>query len=474
MPSPSANGPDLWSRIRLPSILALTTVAAGVLVTVSPAAREWSSELFQCARRSLDVLLLGVDLIARVLAIATLEILAIAMVIFVVAAACEFIRGGTGQRAHTVKVRPLLLDAKLETDAVRLAMEGYENPGSKHPTRTLFRYADRFWFEGGVCGSVTASVDGRTFVVFRGTSEIGNWFLTNGQAHTTTANAVFGTTDIDGGVHQGFAKAFADLWFEGPEPTFPPAENYTLTKYLWPILCACVVFPLWAWVPWRPSPLSAVTSGCMFGLVVVTVAFVQYVFSHGLFEGSFGRRHGLKLGPALSTTVNEAPEEPIVFTGHSIGGAIAALAFTHFCISDKTSRRAHLVTFGAPQVGNDKFLTWLDVSLPARRPATAISFIAELGDPVAHLPPASGFWRESTRRVTVLSAVLTAVYWIAWVPYAFCYRVNLGRRWAHMVSWRGRDDGISLGSHLTYGKKTEEEQPRCREQRPQRGRRDKV
>lgn len=61
--------------------------------------------------------------------------------------------------------------------------------------------------------------------------------------------------------------------------------------------------------------------------------------------------------PAIETLASTAPGE-IVFTGHSLGGAIANLAARDY--SSVAGGPAHLITFGAPSVGNSQFATGLE------------------------------------------------------------------------------------------------------------------
>ncbi|KAJ2898386.1 hypothetical protein GGI21_004868 [Coemansia aciculifera] len=54
--------------------------------------------------------------------------------------------------------------------------------------------------------------------------------------------------------------------------------------------------------------------------------------------------------------VSTAEDYDVVFVGHSLGAAQAVLAYVDFCMKDEGGcRRARLVTFGAPRVGNRRF-----------------------------------------------------------------------------------------------------------------------
>lgn len=329
--------------------------------------------------------------------------------------------------------------------AFALAAYAHADGAYRNPNDSPFRYVERFWFAGGVLGLVHRDAPGdTTYVVFRGTSEAGNWFLTNAQAHLWKASSVFGDS-VPGGVHGGFAKAHFDLWLGKADPPFSRVRSYDATKFLWPVYMAALTSPGWA--PWylRPAELQALSLYCMLGSVVVTLLVIQFVFSHGFFEHSFLRPSQLPLGTPLRDTLLRHSSRRVVFVGHSLGGALATLAFVDFCERQPT-HEVELVTFGAPQVGNDEFIDWL----ASRGSPGQISVFANLGDPVAHMPPSEDFPETALRRVTSLGALLTALYFIGWLPYAKCYQVSLGCGWARLISWRGRDEGISISQHSEY------------------------
>ena len=55
----------------------------------------------------------------------------------------------------------------------------------------------------------------------------------------------------------------------------------------------------------------------------------------------------------LEQLKEDMPHHRIVFTGHSLGGAIASIASTVFVRNfPETSNRTHSITFGQPRVGN--------------------------------------------------------------------------------------------------------------------------
>lgn len=387
----------------------------------------------------LSIALAGVKLTGHLVLTVVIEIL----VLFIALAAWGLVKSAVSP------VRDVEVTVPTQAEAFALDLSARARSAYGNPNDRPFRYVERFWIEGGMFGVVDRqAAEDTTYVVFRGTSEVGNWFLTNAQAHMWKASSVFGD-GVPGGVHSGFAKGYFDLWRADADPPGSRAESYDATKYFWPIYMAVLTSPGWVWRSFRPVDLQPLAWTCVCACVVLTLLAIQFVFSHGHFENSFVRARELSLGTALRDTVLRHPSRRVVFVGHSLGGALATLAFVDFCTRSPWSpaREVHLVTFGAPQPGNDEFITWL---AERRVPGQSVSVFANLGDPVAHLPPARSFPHDALRRVTLLGALLAAVYYIGWLPYAVCYQVSLNDRWSQLVRWRGRDEGLALSQHSEY------------------------
>ena len=84
---------------------------------------------------------------------------------------------------------------------------------------------------------------------------------------------------------------------------------------------------------------------------------------------------------------NSHAEAEICFTGHSLGAALATLAFSRF-----DDPRMSLYTFGSPRVGNQAF--------GARIPASEhrVFRFVNLNDPVTHVPVADGQYQHAPQR----------------------------------------------------------------------------
>jgi hypothetical protein len=86
----------------------------------------------------------------------------------------------------------------------------------------------------------------------------------------------------------------------------------------------------------------------------------------------------------FTTYRQNCPQGEVCFTGHSLGAALAALAFSRLA-----DPNASLITFGCPRVGNDAFQMRV-VSNPGR----GMFRYVNLNDPVAHVPLESFLYRQ--------------------------------------------------------------------------------
>lgn len=414
-----------WLRALLGLLLASTLFVAlliGIRLVLQSAAISGT------ALASLFVLMAGV---------LAIEILGVSLLFLAVSAA---LKASSSDSKPAPVSAPLDFDTEITRKCLRLCRRSYSNP----PANMTFRYVDFFWFEGGVFGMVDKTEDSRVYVAFRGTSEIGNWILTNAQAHMVKASEAFRhVAGIRGGVHQGFFKAFVALWAGGrpARARLTPIRGYLRTRWrLAPIWATLLILPLWTMQQiGLELPLLSVqphaTWAVMWLLVALGATVAQFVVSRGDLERVLGRRRALVLGPPLSRLLADSTDKEVIFTGHSLGGAMAALAFAAY----QTRGPARLVTFGSPQFGDAEFLKWFKQLRSSKVHECSFCLIANRGDPVAHLPPSDLFIRAASRRLTVFGALLAAVYFLCWLPYRWCYGVAIGTEWESLVSWRGRD-----------------------------------
>ncbi|KAJ3251456.1 hypothetical protein HK103_002398 [Boothiomyces macroporosus] len=85
---------------------------------------------------------------------------------------------------------------------------------------------------------------------------------------------------------------------------------------------------------------------------------------------------------ATNQLAQNKPNYQIVFTGHSLGGAIASFAAVDFQNVFGMQDRISLYTYGQPRVGNDAWANYVD-QVPF---VDRIYRVARRGDPVVHLP----------------------------------------------------------------------------------------
>ncbi|KAJ3261386.1 hypothetical protein HK103_005994 [Boothiomyces macroporosus] len=94
------------------------------------------------------------------------------------------------------------------------------------------------------------------------------------------------------------------------------------------------------------------------------------------------------LQSGLETLAAQYPDYHIIFSGHSLGGAVVNLAALDFYQNNpQYADRISIYTFGEPRIGNLDFANYID-SLPY---AQRIFRVAKSGDIVPHLPPESFF-----------------------------------------------------------------------------------
>ncbi|GMS94503.1 hypothetical protein PENTCL1PPCAC_16678, partial [Pristionchus entomophagus] len=88
------------------------------------------------------------------------------------------------------------------------------------------------------------------------------------------------------------------------------------------------------------------------------------------------------LGCNVQEMCNKYPNFHLFITGHSLGGAMAALSAVHIISSGvHSSRRMSLYTFGEPRTGDEEFARLLDFSVAYR--------VVHNNDKIPHIPTQS-------------------------------------------------------------------------------------
>jgi hypothetical protein len=309
------------------------------------------------------------------------------------------------------------------------------------------RTVKQFWLVGDLIACTRIDESCRTaYVAIRGTSELGNWIFTNFQAFFTPLYIVDDSIEcdgrefqggklrfpIDGTMHQGFIRAFSWLWY-GTEPVFNLREFRSeaalrqLIKYIF------VFFgPILAWLLLNlffPT-FGSVTQALGVSLII---GFLVANFENGVIEDFFlktDRPTGKPLG-VLVRDLNEC--DRVIFTGHSLGGAIASVAFAIYrtwCKTDPSRLdNGHLVTFGSGRLGDETFVNSFELHHASR-----ILHIQHPGDPVPQIPP-NGLFELVARRFPIrgLGGFLLSLAFIPWTVYKYAWHVPRPARWSNNV-----------------------------------------
>lgn len=281
------------------------------------------------------------------------------------------------------------------------------------------------------------------YVAIRGTSEIGNWVFTNFQAFFTPLYVVDDSIDcncqeyqggklrspISGKMHQGFIRAFSWLWY-GTEPVFNLRE-FSRGAALRQLLKYLLVFggpmAIWLLIHLLFPPFGTLTQALSVSLFV---GFLVSCLENGIVEDYFLKTEPPS-GKKLSILVRELNKyDKVIFTGHSLGGAVASVAFAVYrtwCKSESSRRdNGHLVTFGSARLGDEMFVNSFEEQHGSR-----ILHIQHPGDPVPQLPP-NGLYELLARRFPLrgLGGLLLSLAFLPWTVYKYTWHVPRPARWS--------------------------------------------
>lgn len=89
--------------------------------------------------------------------------------------------------------------------------------------------------------------------------------------------------------------------------------------------------------------------------------------------------------PVLSETIEKYPDYKLTLVGHSLGGAVAALAGLDFAARGWDP---HVTTFGEPRIGNGKLMTYLNhrFNISSDHDSNKFHRVTHISDPVPLLP----------------------------------------------------------------------------------------
>jgi hypothetical protein len=339
---------------------------------------------------------------------------------------------------------------------------------------SAIRTVKQFWLVGDLIACTRIDESSKTaYVAIRGTSEVGNWIFTNFQAFFTRLYVVDDSIDcsgsdfqggklrspIDGKMHQGFIRAFSWLWY-GTEPVFGQREfrrRAALAQLMKYIIVFFGPITIWLALHWFFPLFGTLTQAL---LVSLLVAFVAVCLENGVVEDFF-LKSDPPTGRPLSVLVRDLNKyDKVVFTGHSLGGAIASVAFAIYrtwCKTDNSRQdNGHLVTFGSARLGDEQFVNSFE-----EQHASRIIHIQHPGDPVPQIPP-NGLFELLARRFPIrgLGGFLLSLAFIPWTAYRYAWQVPRPARWSlrvvdYMNERPFRRICISFHSMKAYQKYTE-------------------
>jgi hypothetical protein len=106
------------------------------------------------------------------------------------------------------------------------------------------------------------------------------------------------------------------------------------------------------------------------------------IYLHSGFQKTYMNLRG-KLAPAVLAAAKSHPDYRIVFTGHSLGSALATIAAVDFHVANGFGDRIQVFAYASPRVGNPGWSKFVE-SLPFAKNSFRI---VKFGDSVPHLPP---------------------------------------------------------------------------------------
>lgn len=270
----------------------------------------------------------------------------------------------------------------------------------------------------------------RAYVVFRGTEndQRGNWLFANLQMHKRKfAEPNF---QVAGTMHMGFFRAFHWLWY-----TQEPLLDEKFEKH------RRRIFYLRHSIFLGMVVLLGIRIGVGLPLLVWVLLWVILLLVElGVVEGFWKKKPEGHKDHIADTLERLRDCDQVVFCGHSLGGAMATIAFASY----STWRRNHgldsnalLVTFGAPRIGDQQCMEHFEKTF-GNSGSLPYAHYRHVGDVVPLVPcslkQALGFFKNGVGVATLL-----VLFGVARQIYALMYAQSSPGEWGdkRAVRWVG-------------------------------------
>jgi len=288
-----------------------------------------------------------------------------------------------------MSVRPDFLNRGDALELIAAAAQAADTAYEPQAPGVDERSVNLYWWRNPTSAQVTRSKlrngNTRYCVAFRGTimTEAGNWVFANMQAFKTK----FQGYPVEGEVHMGFYRAFHWLWSASQcEPKIDDKHKKHRRKVA-ALRAVAMIFTLaciWVTLVCRNHPIGEpLTKGDWILAFKFLFAFVLLLFvEFGWAEKGFTLREPRPTGTALEVTLkNVGKRDEVVFTGHSLGGAMAVHAFLMFRRL-RPNVKSSLITFGTPRAGDQN---WVDSAITFSKGQDQLHIVNK-GDPVPEAP----------------------------------------------------------------------------------------
>ncbi|BCR89853.1 lipase family protein [Aspergillus chevalieri] len=136
-----------------------------------------------------------------------------------------------------------------------------------------------------------------------------------------------------------------------------------------------------------------------------------------------------ELSGQIKDAVNQYPDYKMVFTGHSLGGALATIAAT---VLRNEGYTIDLYTYGSPRVGNEALSEYITAQGTLYRVTHTNDVVPKLPPPIGYAHPSPEYWVTSGNYETVTTEDVEAI------------------EGTNSTAGNAGTDGVSVIAHLHY------------------------